>query len=342
MKSIFTLSILLMRKIFLCTLCLVLYTNFFSFSQPAEYKMTRSEYAEKYKDIAIKKMLEYKIPASITLAQGMLESDNGNSALAVYGNNHFGIKCHQDWEGDTYHQDDDKKDECFRKYKSVEESFEDHSVFLTTKSRYAFLFELKPTDYKGWADGLQEAGYATSRQYASALIKIIEDNKLYQYDRMAILPIDKKSTGKVQKQQIVKHEFKRIIFLNNQVKCIVAQEGDTYYKIARELDMRLWQLHKYNETGQQTCLQPGDMVYLQPKRKQSRKEEFHTARFADTMYGISQQYGIKIRHLYKMNNMHEGQEPQAGQKILLKRKRNNFFFQILSLSGRQYLLGKVS
>lgn len=141
-------------------------------AQPAEYKMTRPEYVEKYKDIAIKEMLENGIPASITLAQGLLESDAGNSALAMYANNHFGIKCHKDWKGDTYIQDDDAKDECFRKYQAAEESFDDHSEFLKTRGRYAFLFELRKTDYKGWADGLKEAGYATDPGYAGRLIKL--------------------------------------------------------------------------------------------------------------------------------------------------------------------------
>ena len=152
-----------------------------AFSQPAEYKMTRADYVEKYKDIAIKEMLQNGIPASITLAQGVLESENGNSALAMYANNHFGIKCHNDWKGATYIQDDDKKDECFRKYKAPEESFDDHSEFLKTRGRYAFLFELRKTDYKGWAEGLHDAGYTTDKIYASDLIKIIHKNKNYKY-----------------------------------------------------------------------------------------------------------------------------------------------------------------
>jgi hypothetical protein len=304
--------------------CLLLTAH--CFAQPAEYKMTRLEYVEKYKDIAIKEMLTNGIPASITLAQGLLESDNGNSALAMYANNHFGIKCHgDDWKGETYIQDDDKKDECFRKYKQVEESFDDHSNFLKTKGRYAFLFELRKTDYKGWAEGLHEAGYATDPSYADRLIKLIDDLKLYQYDRMQEVAVDKHEKKKIQ-PEIAKPiaptaSASRKIFLNNNVKYIVVQDGDTYYKIAHDLDMRLWQLHNYNETGKQTCLQVGDVVYLQPKRKHSHKEEFHIARFGETMYYISQLYGIKTRHLYKLNRMTEGQEPTAGQKIYLKRQR---------------------
>jgi LysM repeat protein len=296
----------------------------YCFGQPAEYKSTRADYVDKYKDIAIKEMLENGIPASITLAQGLLESDNGNSALAMYANNHFGIKCHgDDWKGETYIQDDDKKDECFRRYKAAEESFDDHSNFLKTKGRYAFLFELRKTDYKGWAEGLHEAGYATDKSYADRLIKIIDDNKLYQYDRMQEMVVEKKEKKKTE-TQIVKPSSSatvsaKQVFLNNDIKYVVVQDGDTYYKIAHQLDMRLWQLHNYNETGRQTCLQVGDIVYLQPKRRHSQKEESHVVRFGETMYYISQLYGIKMKHLYKLNHMLDGQEPNAGQKIVLKK-----------------------
>ena len=310
------------RTVLICFMFHVSCFMFHSLAQPAEYKMTRPEYVEKYKDIAIKEMLENGIPASITLAQGLLESDNGNSALAMYGNNHFGIKCHADWKGDTYIQDDDTKDECFRKYKQAEASFDDHSEFLKTRGRYAFLFELRKTDYKGWAEGLKEAGYATDRSYADRLIKIIDDNKLYQYDRMQEMAVDKHDKKKTE-QEIIKPTTSAIsasrkLFLNNKIKYVVVQDGDTYYKIAHDLDMRLWQLHNYNETGKQTCLQVGDIVYLQPKRRHSQKEEFHTVRWGETMYYISQLYGIKMRQLYRLNHMAEGQEPNAGQKIVLK------------------------
>ncbi len=295
----------------------------YCFSQPAEYRQTKADYVEKYKDIAIKEMLQNGIPASITLAQGILESDAGNSALAMYANNHFGIKCHKDWTGQKYIQDDDTKDECFRKYKAAEESFDDHSDFLKTRGRYAFLFELRKTDYKGWAEGLKEAGYATDKSYAIRLIKLIDDNKLHQYDRMQEVAIEKKEKKKPE-QQIIKPAVistapAKKIFLNNQIKYVVVQDGDTYYKIAHQFDMRLWQLHNYNETGRQTCLQTGDIVYLQPKRRRSFKEESHIVRYGETMYYISQLYGIKMHHLYKLNKMTDGQEPSAGQKMVLKK-----------------------
>jgi len=142
-------------------------------------------YIKKYKDIAISEMNSYGIPASITLAQGILESGNGESRLAVDGNNHFGIKCHNNWNGETIIEDDDEKGECFRKYSNVGDSFRDHSLFLKERSRYEFLFEYKITNYKKWARGLKKAGYATNPKYASLLINIIKKYNLTQYDNLS-------------------------------------------------------------------------------------------------------------------------------------------------------------
>ena len=168
------------------------------FAQPGSKKITQSEYIEMYKDDAIREMHRSGVPASITLAQGILESGNGNSALARYANNHFGIKCHSDWKGETFIQDDDEKDECFRKYNHVLESYEDHSDFLK-KKRYAFLFDLKITDYKGWANGLKKAGYATNPKYPKLLIDIIELNNLSQYDKAPKKSSPKKTADKPKK-----------------------------------------------------------------------------------------------------------------------------------------------
>ena len=159
---------------------LVLFLLLFSFQLSAQ-NMTRDEYIDKYKDEAIYQMKKYKIPASITLAQGILESGDGNSELAKKSNNHFGIKCHSDWKGERVYHDDDIKDECFRKYNTVRDSYDDHSEFLL-RSRYADLFEYALTDYKSWAKGLKKAGYATNPNYAKLLIKIIEENELYKLD----------------------------------------------------------------------------------------------------------------------------------------------------------------
>ena len=168
---------------------LVLFLLLFSFQLSAQ-NMTRNEYIDKYKDEAIYQMKKYKIPASITLAQGILESGDGNSELAKKSNNHFGIKCHSDWKGERVYHDDDKKDECFRKYNKVRDSYDDHSEFLL-RPRYAALFEYALTDYKSWAKGLKKAGYATNPNYAKHLIKIIEENELHKLDDEVAVESDK-------------------------------------------------------------------------------------------------------------------------------------------------------
>ena len=189
-------------------------------------RITREEYINTYKDIAISEMNRTGVPASIKLAQGMIETGNGNSRLATKGNNHFGIKCHNSWKGKKIHHDDDERGECFRKYKSPEESFLDHSDFLRGSVRYSFLFNLETTDYKGWARGLQKAGYATNPSYANSLIRIIEENELDHFDRLmpALLPYDPShvdgSTG-------------RQVFRRNRIKYIVFQEGDNLEEIGR-------------------------------------------------------------------------------------------------------------
>lgn len=290
----------------------------YSRAQPSEHKFTEQEYVEKYKDDAVKEMLMHGVPASITLSQGMLESGNGNSALAVYANNHFGIKCH-DWKGLTFIQDDDTKDECFRKYGSVLESYSDHSQFLKSRPRYAFLFDLKTTDYKGWATGLKQAGYATDPNYAYKLIDIIEKHKLYELDKMVKMPIVKPQEKNID-QPIVKNSTHQIL-LNNRTKYVIAKEGDTYFAIAKELDMGLWQLYKYNESGKSATTKAGDIVYLQPKKRSADNADTHIVKKNETLYAISQQYGIKLKHLYKKNKLNPGSEIKTGDVIFLRKKK---------------------
>lgn len=192
------------------------------------------EYIDRYKHIAIEDMVEFKIPASITLAQGVLESGSGRSELSRKSNNHFGIKCHKGWKGKKVRYDDDKKRECFRKYEHPEKSFDDHSIFLTTRSRYASLFELKPDNYKGWAKGLKKAGYATDRKYPSKLIKIIEDYHLYEYDDL-VLNKNKKSRHKKEDRPPKKsNDF------------VVVSQGDTLYSIAKKNNLTVNQLKEIN------------------------------------------------------------------------------------------------
>src|SRR6185436_13089791 len=221
------------------------------YAQPDKYRMTQQDYIEKYKEDAIKDMKKTGVPACITLAQGLFESESGNSDLAREANNHFGIKCHKEWTGETFHKDDDEKNECFRKYNTVLESFDDHSNFLRTRDRYAFLFDLEMTDYKGWARGLKKAGYATNPEYAQKLIKIIEDfqlNELEKGEKNLPLtasakndpaePVQKNETKKAH----AKPGTKQYLYSSNDVPYILAKAGDSYFSIANENNIRLWQV----------------------------------------------------------------------------------------------------
>jgi LysM repeat protein len=289
-----------------------------SAGQPSEYKITAQEYIQRYKDDAIKEMLMHGVPASITLAQGMLESGNGNSALAVYANNHFGIKCHKGWTGPTYIMDDDEKDECFRKYPSVLDSYTDHSLFLKSRARYASLFELKRTDYAAWAKGLKAAGYATDPRYAERLIEIIERYKLYEYDQVDSLP-SLSTVASVSSQAPDKMSISRIMVFNNR-KHVVVKPGDTFYRIAMETDVELWQIYKYNEMSKDDKLMPGMKIYIQPKRNKAR-EKYHIVEKGETMHSIAQLHGIKMKALYKKNNMKPGTQPQPGEKLYLRKRK---------------------
>lgn len=305
-------------KVFYSFLFFIVFFN--TLSQPAEPRMSTEEYINKYKDFAIKEMLEHKIPASITLAQGILESGNGNSPLAKYANNHFGIKCHNDWNGATFYVDDDKKNECFRKYYSPYESFRDHSLFLVNRDRYEPLFKLKITDYIAWAKGLKKLGYATNPNYDKQLIYLIEKYELYRFDKIKEMP-----TSSIAKNDNDFSNFKNvkknqhITQYHNRIKYIIAKKGDTFFSIAKEFNMALWQIYKYNDLNKTDILRPGDIIYLQPKRRKA-KDEYHIVKKGETMHYISQKYGIKLRVLYKKNNMIPGTEPEIGQKIYLRKR----------------------
>lgn len=290
-------------------------------AQPSERKNTPDYYVEKYKDDAIREMQMSRVPASITLAQGMLESDNGNSALAVYANNHFGIKCHSEWTGDTYTQDDDERNECFRKYPSAYDSYADHSKFLSSRQRYAELFKLQTTDYKGWARGLKAAGYATDPRYAERLIDIIERYNLNLLDRQEPLPsIVAQPKNNSHRHQTTAAIAGRTIMYNNDVKYIVVKRGDTFYRISQELDLELWQLYKYNDLSSNAVLKAGQILYIQPKRKRSRGEKLYTVKTGDeTLYTISQQYGIRMSSLCKYNKLLPNAQLKSGQVVHLRR-----------------------
>jgi len=283
------------------------------------YKISREDYISIYKNIAIKEMKRSGIPASITLAQGMLESDNGNSRLATRANNHFGIKCHG-WKGKKIYHDDDEKRECFRKYKTANESFIDHTDFLMNTPRYVSLFSLDQTDYKGWAKGLKKYGYATSPSYAEALIRIIDENELYEFDEP--FKIRPGKLAEVDDEEFTVEVPHRKILTRNRINCVIVQEGDTYHELSEELDMLPFELAKYNEIERNSKLTPGEVLYIQPKRNKASVEfRYHTVEEGQTMYQISQMYGIKLHKLYKKNLMEEGIEPEPGDVLWLRKKK---------------------
>jgi LysM repeat protein len=295
----------------------------------SQKRITTEEYVNTYRDVAIKKQKEFKIPASITLAQGILESGSGNSLLARNANNHFGIKCHKGWTGKTYHMDDDAKNECFRKYKKVEDSYKDHSKFLTQRGRYSFLFNYKTTDYKSWAHGLKKAGYATNPKYPQLLIKIIEKYNLDQYDKnykKSKSPTNK-TKRKVKSSSISISDFKqadtwnsgRKIFINNGKKLIIIEKGDTFYGLASEFELYAWQLRSYNDLKKKHILQIGEIIYLEKKkRKAEKKYKYHSVNGGETMHDISQLFGIRLKRLYKINNLPKGVQVEKDKKLKLR------------------------
>jgi LysM repeat protein len=296
------------------------------------------DYVNMYKDLAVGEMKRTGIPASITLAQGIIESDCGHSTLARDANNHFGIKCHDDWTGPTIRHNDNTRNECFRKYRRAEESFYDHSDFLKSVPRYSFLFSYNSNDYKAWAHGLKKAGYATNPDYANMLIRTIEENNLWYFDRGYVADIlppqindtlkgPLKSHSSDSSKKTVKYPVGNITILahaprvleNNRIQYIIVKDGDTREKLENDFQLLRWELPKYNELKNDFLLIPGQILYLQPKRDRAEagKEYYNTVE-GDTMYNISQRYGIKLKKLYEMNRMAEGAEPEAGRKIWLR------------------------
>ena len=265
-------------------------------------------YIKQYRDLAVEEMKKYRIPASITLAQGLLESGAGQSTLARKSNNHFGIKCGSDWRGKTVSHDDDARGECFRAYKHPKQSYEDHSKFLANRPRYASLFKLDITDYKGWARGLKKAGYATNPRYAEQLIGIIELYDLHKYDRKGGL--------KWMKENPNPHQT----YIANGLVYIVVRAGDSWKSISKELDISLKKLRKYNDLYKGYALQVGDILYLEKKNRKAGKEHIvHVLRAGESMYSISQKYGIRLKNLYKLNKMDEDDPaPEVGTILRLR------------------------
>ena len=288
----------------------------------AQTRQTAAQYVEKYKETAQTEMRRYGIPASIKLGQGILESSAGNSDLAREANNHFGIKCKKNWTGQAFYKDDDAKDECFRKYKTVLESYEDHSQFLKNSQRYASLFLLSQDDYKGWAHGLKKAGYATNPQYAQLLIKTIEENRLFQYDTEVIAkpytPDKQKDKPKEELVEDLPPTSKQEVKLRNNVKYVIAKDGDTPENLSEKFDMIPFQIPKYNDlTDNEYKFKSGDIVYLQPKRNKA-SEKLVVVKQGQTIRDISQEYGIKIKSIRKLNKLSESEEVKVGQELRLR------------------------
>ena len=284
-----------------------------------KWNQTYQTYINQYKDLAIEQMLRYHIPASITLAQGLFESAAGKSDLVRQGNNHFGIKCHN-WTGPTQYHDDDAKGECFRVYTDAKDSYEDHSKFLAKQPRYSRLFELSHSDYKGWANGLKACGYATNPQYASKLIQIIELYKLHEYDKAKKYDrfmAEHSGTDQPTNAEGLLHPIHRF----NDNYYLFAREGETFKSIGKEVGISWRKLAKYNERDKKTILKNGDVVYLKKKRKKAPKQykkRPHVVQAGDSMYSISQRYGIRLKNLYKMNHLSPDYQIKVGDKLKIR------------------------
>ena len=276
-------------------------------------------YINQYRDLAIEQMLKFKIPASITLAQGLLESGAGYSELATKGNNHSGIKCHG-WTGRKTYHDDDEAQECFRAYNNVYESYEDHSLLLSRQPRYRSLFSLDGDDYKGWAHGLKKCGYATSPTYAQKLIGIIELYKLQQYDKAK--KYDRFMESRTYKDSpSAKGGILHPIHRYNKNYYIVVKQGDTFRSLGKELGLSYRKIAKYNERNKRDKLVAGETIYLKKKQKKADKtykNRPHTVKPGESMYSIAQYYGMRVKSLYKKNGLSPDYVPKVGDKLRVR------------------------
>ncbi len=335
----------------------LLFTAFFAFvvfaSQPkAEEKSPHEIYLQKYAAYAVEEMLASGVPASITLAQGMLESNYGRSELAVNANNHFGIQCHSSWTGEKYRANDSGNMRDFRKYESVLGSYRDHSKFLSRNKRYEALFELDICDYKGWANGLQKAGYAEDPSYAEKLISVIERYGLDKYDVMTEVPSSEKRVKPAKKnkkeikekpgsyipaeshkvvvvvdekpadeRQSKSHRYNlaREMYSQNGVPFIYSCSGETYADIAKKYNLFLKEILRYNDVDSDAELPHGSVVYLQAKKaKAARGYKEYIVEDGMGMWEISQKFGVKLKKLYNMNNVDETYVPKSGDVIILR------------------------
>jgi LysM repeat protein len=296
-----------MKKILIA----VLFITLGLFLQAAGDDTPQERYIRRYSALAVEEMHRSGVPASITLAQGLLESGSGLSRLAKEGNNHFGIKCHVGWTGKTMYHDDDAKGECFRVYDSPEESFRDHSDFLRYRDRYKFLFDLERTDYKGWAYGLRRAGYATDPNYPAKLIKYIEQYDLARFDNLtpeeaAAMPAP---PHKIEEPVLVSEEYsfapERTLYSLNDVPFIYASEGETYASIARENHLFKSEVLRYNDLKGDPELLPGTIVYLAPKKNKAPAglDKYIVETDGEDFHAICQRFAVKEKAIRKLNHL---------------------------------------
>ena len=293
----------------------------------------RQAYIEKYAVLAVSEMQRTGVPASITLAQGLVESGAGASPLAVHANNHFGIKCHNDWTGKKYYKDDDQVRECFRAYASVEDSFRAHSDFLRARDRYKGLFDLEPTDYKAWAKGLKRAGYATDPAYATKLINLIEDFQLYRFDQDVQVgiptPRELETPREVPAAEVRDPRYKesvtlslaRPVYEQNGVRFVRAIEGETLQTIADSYGLFLRELLRYNDLEQEIPLDPGTVVYIARKKTEAAYGigKYVVDREGETLWELSQRFAIQLKKLRLYNAFRGGAPLEPGDTVLLRK-----------------------
>ena len=291
----------------------------------------KEEYIKKYSHIAVSEMKRTGVPASITLAQGLLESGAGRSRLATEANNHFGIKCHKNWTGKTISHDDDAKGECFRAYDKADESFRDHSDFLRYNDRYKFLFDYEASDYKSWCYGLKKAGYATDPNYATKLIGIVEEFNLTRFDDVKI---EVESPDKLEKAVKVSStepsslkyneeyvfDLNRQVYKVNGVDFVYAMAGDTYASIAQQYSLFLKEILSFNDLKESVELLPGDPVYLKPKRSKCPKglDMYIVSEDGEDLWKICQRFAVKMSKVMKLNNLTSDSALVKDQELRLR------------------------
>lgn len=305
------------------------------------------EYINTYKNIAINEMIRTGVPASITLAQGILESSAGQGDLVKQSNNHFGIKCKTEWTGSVVYHDDDKRQECFRSYPSAEDSYHDHSDFLKNRPYYASLFSLDPTDYVSWAKGLKKAGYATEKDYAAMLVKVIEDNDLEQYTVTAMQRMQNNSAAETyattaikqnaqpedisddatgndeennttSKNEIDKPSYPDGIFSINHTSVMYAKTGTSLFALASNHNISYSSLLEFNDLNKTGAILNTDQLIFFERKPKKGEKDFHVVTNAETLEDISQEEGVRLENILQYNQLQKGMQPAPGEKIYLR------------------------